>query len=158
MPPAAYARAVCTSVGDWQQDVDGQTATLSRSIARQDDPTAIRATVVAYYTRLAARTDTLHGALAVAGTPDVPGGEDFAVALLGVVRDQGGALRDDAARAGRLDIADRTMFQAALLGLLTNSGTSVTQVGAALSPPTADPSTGLTAALEADPTCAPFVG
>ena len=156
--PAAYARSVCAGVRDWQRDVDGRTGALSRSVAREEDPAAARDSVATYYTGLAARTDALRGTLVAAGTPDVPDGQVFATALVRAAGDRGAALRESAARAGRLDTASRAAFHVALPTLLVDAGTSVTAISDALAHPASGTPPALADALAADPSCAPYVG
>jgi len=156
--PAVYVRSVCGSVRDWQQELDARTSTVTKSIAQQDDPVPIRAAVVAYYTALAGRTDTLHTALAGAGNPDLQGGKDYADALVRTVATEGAALRDSAARAARLDTSRKTVFQASLQSLLTNESTSVTAVITALAHPPAGTPPELRSTLAAEPACAPYTG
>jgi hypothetical protein len=156
--PAVYARSVCVSVRDWQQEIDGRTGALTKSIAQQVDPTAIRNSVADYYTRLATRTDALRTALVGAGIPDLPGGQDYADALVRTAASQAAALRDSATRAGRLDISNRTLFQISVQSLLTNESTSVTAVITALAHPRAGTSAELRTALADEPACAPYTG
>jgi hypothetical protein len=155
--PTAYAQSVCGSVRDWQQDVDGQTSALTRSIAQQTDPGTIRTAVVSYYTTLAHRTDALYTALIAAGIPDLSGGRAYAEALTRAVSGQSSALRDSAQRASRLDTANRSEFQASLQGLLDNESTPVTAVITALAHPAGAPAQ-LRAALADEPACAAYTG
>jgi len=156
--PAVYARSVCGSVRDWQQEVDARTSTVTKSIAQQDDPVPIRAAVVTYYAALAGRTDALHAALAGARTPDLQGGKDYADALVRTVATEGRALRDTAARAARLDTSRKAVFQASLQSLLTNESASVTAVITALAHPPAGTPPELRGILAAEPACAPYTG
>jgi len=156
--PTVYARSVCGSVRDWQQDLDGRTSTLTKSIAQRDDPPATRTAVVAYYTELAGRTDALQTALVDAGTPDIPGGKAYADDLLATVSAQRSALGDSADRAGRLDTSSRRLFLISLQSLLTNESTSVTAVITTLAHPPAGTPPELRTALAAEPGCAAYTG
>jgi hypothetical protein len=156
--PVVYARSACTGVRDWQRDVDGQGSALTASISRLDDAAAIRKQVVDYYTGLAARTDDLSTTLTGAGAPELAGGLAYAQALVRVVGEQAAALRDDAVRAGNLDVTNKASFQISVQSLLTNANDSVVKVTDALAHPLTGIPPELTAALEADPTCAAFTG
>jgi hypothetical protein len=158
VPPSVYAASVCSSVRDWQQDLDGRTSVLTRSIAQKDDQVTIRAAVVAYYTELTGRTEALHTAVAGAGTPDIQRGKDYADALVRTVSTQAGALNESADRAGRLDTSSRTEFQVSLQSLLTDESTSVTAVITAIAHPPAGTPPELRSALAAEPACAPYTG
>jgi hypothetical protein len=153
-----YARSVCGAVRDWQQGVDASSSALVKSIPREEDRAAIRSAVEKYYTDLAARTDGLRGAVVGAGAVDVPGGRAYADSLAAAVGDQAGALRELAARAGRLDVASATAFQLSLLGLLTGAESAVGEVTAALARPAAGTPAQLRLALSNEPACAPYVG
>src|SRR6266496_1512170 len=156
--PAVYASAVCGSVRDWQQELDGRTGALARSIAQHDDPQTVRTAVADYYTQLAARTDALHTALVGAGVPDLPGGRAYADTLVRTVATQGAALRDSAARADRLDTSSTRLFRISLQSLLTSESASVTAViTAAARPPAGTPSE-IRTTLADEPACAPYTG
>ncbi|HVQ90719.1 MAG TPA: hypothetical protein VMU51_06760 [Mycobacteriales bacterium] len=156
--PAAYAQSVCTGVRDWQQNVTGQSTALQAKIAPLTNLPAKRTAVVAYYTSLATRTDSLQGTLTSAGIPDVTGGEDYTRELIRVVGEQAAALRDSASRAGRLDISSASLFEISLNSLLTNASKSVDTVTEALAHPAIGIPPELTTAFEADPTCAAYTG
>jgi len=156
--PTAYARAVCGSVRDWQQDVDGQTSTLTRSIAQQTDLGTIRTAVVTYYSGLAGRTDTLYTSLIAAGTPDLSGGRGYAEALTRAVSGQSSALRDSAQQASRLDVTSRSVFEVSLQNLLSNESTPVTAVITALAHPPSGAPSQLRTALANEPACAAYTG
>jgi hypothetical protein len=158
VPPADYAKAVCSSVRDWQQGVDGRSAALTSSISQQDDREAIRSAVRAYYGDLADRTDGLRTAVTGAGVVDVDGGKEYSDSFAGVVGDQASALRELAGRADRLDPASPSVFQIELQTLLTGAQISVGKVTAALARPPSGTPTPLRTALSAEPSCAPYVG
>ncbi|MFL6127837.1 MAG: hypothetical protein ACJ73E_02080, partial [Mycobacteriales bacterium] len=153
-----YARSVCTSVRDWQQGIDSSSSTLVRSIPREEDMSAVRAEVERYYTDLAARTDGLRGAVLGAGAVDVPGGRAYADSLAAAVGDQSAAMRDLAARAGRLDVKPAAAFLVSLQRLLTGADTAVSRITAALARPAAGTPAALRLALSDEPACAPYVG
>jgi len=153
-----YARSVCTLVRDWQQAVDTGSTALVRSIARQGDRKAIRASVATYYTDLADRTDALRGSLVAAGVVDLQGGQTYSNSLATVVGHRSTALRELASRAGRLDVGDAAAFQTSLQGLLTGAETAVSDVTSALGRPEAGTPAELRLALGSEPACAPYVG
>jgi hypothetical protein len=153
-----YARSVCGSVRDWQQAVDARSSALIKSVPREKDRTAIRSAVEKYYADLAVRTDGLRGAVVGAGTVDVPGGRAYADSLVTAVGEQSAALRDLAARAGRLDVDAATVFQTSLQSLLTGAETAVSEITAALARPAAGTPAQLRLALSDEPACAPYVG
>src|SRR6266536_1487330 len=156
--PAVYASAVCGSVRDWQQELDGRTGALARSIAQHDDPQTVRTAVADYYTQLAARTDALHTALVGAGVPDLPGGRAYADTLVRTVATQGAALRDSAARADRLDTSSTRLFRISLQSLLTSESASVTAVITAVARPPAGTPSEIRTTLADEPACAPYTG
>jgi len=156
--PAEYAKSICGSVRDWQQSVDSSNGTLVASIAREQDRTAVRAAVSAYYTGIAGRTDQLRITILDAGVADVAGGQAYSDSLAAAVGDEATGLRGLAARAGRFDPAAAATFQIELQSLLTGSETAVGNVSSALARPSAGTPTVLRAALSAEPSCAPYVG
>jgi hypothetical protein len=131
---------------------------LIKSVPREKDRTAIRSAVEKYYADLAVRTDGLRGAVVGAGTVDVPGGRAYADSLVTAVGEQSAALRDLAARAGRLDVDAATVFQTSLQSLLTGAETAVSEITAALARPAAGTPAQLRLALSDEPACAPYVG
>jgi hypothetical protein len=153
-----YARSVCAGVRDWQRVVDTSSSTLVKSIPREENRSRIRSSVQKYYTDLAARTDGLRATIDAAGPVDVPGGRAYADSLAAAVGDQSAALRDLAARAGRLNVAAATTFQTSLQSLLTGAETAVSDVTAALARPAAGTPAQLRRALSDEPACAPYVG
>jgi hypothetical protein len=153
-----YARALCSSVRDWQQSVDSSSSTLVRSIAREDDREAVRREVSTYYSGLATRTAELRAAVAAAGVVDVPGGRAYGESLAAALGEEATALRDFAGRAGRLDVSSPTLFQISLQSLLTGAQTTVSDVTAALARPAAGTPAELRLALSTEPICAPYVG
>ena len=72
-----------------------------------------------------------------AGRWTSPGGRAYADSLAAAVGDQAAALRELAARAGRLDADAAAVFQISLPGLLTGAETAVSEVTAALARPAA---------------------
>jgi hypothetical protein len=158
VPPAEYATSICGSVRDWQQSVDSSNSTLVTTIAREQDRTAVRTAVTAYYTTVAGRTDQLRTTILNAGVADVDGGQAYSDSLAAAVGNEATALRGLAGRAGRLDPAAAATFQIELQSLLTGSETAVSTVSSALARPSAGTPTALRAALAAEPSCAPYVG
>ncbi|HEY6745707.1 MAG TPA: hypothetical protein VI357_08300, partial [Mycobacteriales bacterium] len=158
VPPDDYATSICGSVRDWQQSVDSSNSTLITTIAREQNRTAVRSAVSAYYTSIAGRTDQLRASILDAGVADVPGGRAYADSLAAAVGTEATDLRGLAARAGRLDPAAAATFQIELQSLLTGSETTVGTVSSALARPSAGTPTVLRAALSAEPSCAPYVG
>jgi hypothetical protein len=157
--PADYAKSVCGGMKAWKQDVDGQGSALSASIKQIDDLPAIRTRVVAYYDTLAGRTETLRASLVGAGTPDLPGGTEYADALVRAIGDQVSALRDATALARRLDVTgSQTLFQISLSGLLSNAATAEGKVVDALAHPSVQPPAELASALTDNADCTPFTG
>ena len=153
--PADYATSICGGVRAWQQSVDTSNTTLVTTIAREQDKTAVRSAVTAFYTTIAGRTDQLRTAIVDAGVPDVDGGQAYADALATAVGTEATDLRGLATRAGRLDPAATATFQIELQSLLAGSGNAVGTVSSAL---TAGTPSALRAALSAEPSCAPYVG
>ena len=156
--PADYAKSICGSVRDWQQSVDSSNSTLVTTIAREQDRTAVRTAVSAFYTTIAGRTDQLRTTILDVGVADVDGGKAYADSFAAAVGTQATDLRTLAARAGRLDPAAAATFQIELQSLLTGSETAVGTVSSALARPSAGTPTALRAALSAEPSCAPYVG
>ena len=153
-----YARSICGSVRDWQRGVDASSSALVKSIPWEEDRARVRSAVEKYYTDLAARTEGLRGAIDAAGPVDVPGGRAYADSLAVAVGDQSAALRDLAARAGRLDVDAATVFQISLQSLLTGAESAVSEIIAALARPAAGTPAPLRLALSDEPACAPYVG
>jgi len=156
--PAVYARSVCGSVHDWQQGLVTQASTLTKERRQRTRTADKRAAAVDYYTGLAARTSALETALRAAGTPDLPGGEQYADRLVDAVSTQVSSLRDSAGYAGRLDVSSPKDFEISLNSLLTGVDTLPTQVIDTLAQPPVGTSAKLRAALAAEPACAPYTG
>ncbi len=144
---AAYVKAICSSVGPFEKDV--QTRSKSLNLASANAAQGKKA-LQGFLAGIAADTDKTVTQLKAAGTPSVTNGKQIATTLVGAFSALKGTLVRAEGKAGSLPTGSPQAFQAAAQSLGTSVESSMSSIGSSLN---GLKSSDLEKAAANDPTC-----
>jgi hypothetical protein len=152
--PATYVKAVCTSAGTWQKDIERRALSLASELGGTPTPVKGKQAFGDFLDDLITSTDTLIGKVQDAGAPDIEDGDKAAAQLvtaLNRVREAFQSARTQVAKASTESIAafeqDASQINTSIQSALTG-----------IDDPFAGSATELKSIFENDPACKDLAG
>ncbi len=150
---AAYVKAICSSIGPFEKDV--QTRSSSLNLSSLSSAAQGKTALQGFLAAIVADTDKTVTQLKAAGTPNVTNGKQIATTLVGAFSALKGTLAQAEAKAGSLPTGSPQAFQAAAQSLGTTVQSSMSSIGSSLN---GLKSSDLEKAAANDPTCKSLAG
>jgi hypothetical protein len=154
--PAEYARAVCTQVQGWHDDVTARSGELQQALNSNNDPDATRVALASFFDQVAGRTGQLRRDLDGIGAPAISNGPAYVAGLDRKLDGTVELFHGAAEKSRAADVADQTGFTITVQVLQSQGDQLIGGVTGSL----ADPSTPseLRTAYNNSSGCAPFTG
>jgi hypothetical protein len=146
----AYVKSICGAVGPWEKDVQTKSAAVSNLAAGTTAAQGKKA-LQDFLSAVVADTDTAITKLKAAGTPNVSNGKKIEGAVVDAFTKLKVALAAAETQAGALPTSSPDAFKTAAQTLSTTISTSMSGIGASLTPTLK--SAELEAAAKKEPAC-----
>jgi hypothetical protein len=154
--PAEYARAVCSQVQGWHDDVTARSGELQQALNRTSDREAARAALASFFDQAAGRTGQLRRDIDGIGAPAISAGPAYVASMDRRLDDTAASFRDSAQKSRAANVSDQATFTITLQVLQSQVDQLIGGVTGSL----ADSSTPteLRTAYNNASGCAPFTG
>lgn len=147
---AAYVKSICSAVGPWEKDVQKRSAAIS-NLGSGASAAQGKKALQDFLGAVVADTDAAITKLKAAGTPSVSNGKAIESAVVDAFTKLKGALSQAETQAGALPTASPDAFRTAAQTLGTTISSSMSGIGASLTPTLKNPD--LEAAAKKEPSC-----
>jgi hypothetical protein len=154
--PAEYARAVCSQVQGWHDDVTARSGELQQALNSNNDPEATRVALASFFDQVAGRTGQLRRDIDGIGAPAISAGPAYVAGLDRKLDGTADLFHNAVAQSRAANVADPAAFTNTVQVLQSQGDQLIAGVTGSL----ADPSTPseLRTAYNNSSGCAPFTG